>query len=197
MSVDDRSLTDIRQALINARDDGEESFWKQGALIVQAIAARARELPSKLPKKERRLARKQLLSDLASDLGCSPSRIYQLAEVYVALGEVRNRLKLFAWHRAVLMAAKRTKQMPLTMLDEAVQENLSTPELNRLGVQPKPGHGAAFRGRCPLGHVVQYVADGEAGSAYRGTAISCGLCAGHARRNGEPETIAAVIGQME
>jgi hypothetical protein len=193
----DRTMEQIRHALTEARNKGEESSWEQGALICDAIRVRARELPSNTPQPVRRAARKELLKDLASDAACSPARIFQLAEVFAAFTELRDRSRSFTWHRAVLLAAKRTKRMPLTMLDEAVQENLDVPSLNRLGQKPKPGHGAVFRGKCALGHVVQYVAEGEAGTPYRGTAVPCGLCVGEARRAGSPDESVGIIGAME
>jgi hypothetical protein len=194
----DRSVEEIRHLLVDVRDESEESHWKAGALLCELFAASAREAPKHMTRQDLRHRRAELLQGIAGLWGDSPSRIVQLAQVYAALGEVRDRTHVWTWHRAVHLAAKRTGKQPLTMLDEAVADGLTVPELNRLGAKPKPGHGAALSSRCAgCGSRVQYVCEGEVGTKLRGTAVPCGACIGLARREGKPDSEVGVLGVME
>lgn len=124
-------LEAVKVELVAAFEAERDALWKAGEVVFDYLRAGAESVPAKHATKHRRAVAR----DLAACGDCTANRIIQLAEVWAAFGAEGLRAEDRGWtfHRAVLLAAKRTQRPVADVLEEALAKGWSVADLSTLG----------------------------------------------------------------
>lgn len=130
------SLEDVTARVVEHFARGSESSFDAGREVFDYLRASGEQISvAARARGDYKRHRRVVLRSIAAGAGCSTNCIVQHVEVWAAFGEegLRAEDKAWHWHRALLNAAKRSKESVPDLMDKAIASGWSVADLNTYG----------------------------------------------------------------